>query len=182
MKTKFDRKKKMARNVPAWERNVAAAFAEIAKLIGLMPVVGEVAAAIYFSPVPMSKSMLEKSLCISHGSSQNAIDALRAFGVLTVHKKSLRAAEHYTIEKSLHELAASAIHSLFLPAISGTADLLLKAREQADSIAVPAENLPVPEKPGEHFKPTEKTLAKIDSVLRALAFVREQLEKLDPQK
>ncbi len=171
----------MTRSVPVWERNLIAAFAELAKMIGLMPVVGEVAAMIYFSPVPMSKAMLEKSLCISHGSSQNAINILRSFNVLTVHKKSLRAAEHYSIDKSLHELATSAIYGIYLPLLADANALLAKSREQAEALAVPAEN-GVPAKSSELAKPSEKTLGKIDSVLRALDFAREQLAVLAPHK
>lgn len=169
MTKKIDRQAMLTKSVPAWEREVTAAFVELAKMIGLMPVVGEVAAKLYFSQKPLSKKTLEQELLLSHGSVQNAIDTLRAFGVLTIDKKSPRAAEHYTIDKSLHELATAAIHTMFLPAVEKAAKSLAKARSRA--VGVSAKN-PVP----------ATTLSKLESISRALDFVRGQLQLLSPKQ
>ena len=159
----------LTKSVPAWEREVTAAFVELAKMIGLMPVVGEVAAKLYFSQKPLSKKTLEQELLLSHGSVQNAIDTLRAFGVLTIDKKSPRAAEHYTIDKSLHELATAAIHTMFLPAVEKASGSLAKARSRAVKVS---DNNPVP----------ATTLSKLESISRALDFVRGQLQLLSPKQ
>lgn len=169
MTKKIDRQAMLTKSVPAWEREVTAAFVELAKMIGLMPVVGEVAAKLYFSQKPLSKKTLEQELLLSHGSVQNAIDTLRAFGVLTIDKKSPRAAEHYTIDKSLHELATAAIHTMFLPAVEKASGSLAKARSRAVKVS---DNNPVP----------ATTLSKLESISRALDFVRGQLQLLSPKQ
>ena len=169
MTKKIDRQAMLTKSVPAWEREVTVAFVELAKMIGLMPVVGEVAAKLYFSQKPLSKKTLEQELLLSHGSVQNAIDTLRAFGVLTIDKKSPRAAEHYTIDKSLHELATAAIHTMFLPAVEKASGSLAKARSRAVNASA---KTPVP----------AATLSKLESISRALDFVRGQLQLLSPKQ
>ncbi|MCR5183152.1 MAG: hypothetical protein K6B46_00430 [Opitutales bacterium] len=161
MTKKIDRQEKLTSLLPPWQLEVFRAFVDLAKAAGLAPVVGEVAAYLYFTREPLSRRMLEQDLFLSHGSACNAIEVLRSFGVLTVHKKSSRSAEHYTIDRSLHDLALAAIHTLFLPAVSTASSSL--------SRAILA-------------KPDPASAAKIESICRALDFVRQQLNFLEPKK
>lgn len=169
MTKKIDRQAILTKSIPAWEREVTAAFVELAKMIGLMPVVGEVAAKLYFSQKPLSKKTLEQELLLSHGSVQNAIDNLRAFGVLTIDK-NLRARQSITRSiKSLRELATAAIHTMFLPAVEKASGSLAKARSRAVNAST---KTPVP----------AAILSKLESISRALDFVRGQLQLLSPKQ